>query len=113
MRLMKRRKYLYVDDQDGLDDPISGVANLFDASVVMIVSMIIALFTAYHMMEFLDPSAEVTVTKKKADGTIEIISKKGKEIKVTRATTQQLSGAGTRLGTAYQLGNGRVVYVPE
>jgi hypothetical protein len=28
-------------------------------------------------------------------------------------TDRSLSGAGTRLGTAYRLANGQVVYVPE
>ncbi|MEK7812802.1 MAG: DUF2149 domain-containing protein, partial [Candidatus Desantisbacteria bacterium] len=52
-------------------------------------------------------------TKKTADGRIEIVTKKGREIKVQKVTDKQLSGEGTRLGTAYQLKDGKVVYVPE
>lgn len=96
-----------------LEDPISGVANLFDAGVVFIVCMMIALFMAYNMLDMLNPESEMTITKKTADGRIEIITKKGKEIKVRKVTDRRLSGEGIRLGTAYQLKDGRVIYVPE
>lgn len=112
MRFLKRRRRFEKYDEP-LEDPISGVANLFDASVVFIVSMMIALFMAYNMIDLLDPKSEVTITKKGADGRIEMIVKKGKEIKVRKVTDKRLSGEGTRLGTAYQLKDGKVVYVPE
>lgn len=96
-----------------LEDPISGVANLFDVSVVFIVSMMIALFTAYNMLDMMDPKSEMTIIKKGADGRIEIITKKGKEIKVQKVTDKRLSGEGERLGTAYKLKDGKVIYVPE
>jgi hypothetical protein len=55
----------------------------------------------------------VTITKKTADGKIEMVTKKGKEIKVTKVSNKELEGSGERLGTAYQLEDGKVVYVPE
>ena len=94
-------------------DPLAGVANLFDASIVLIVSMMIALFMSYNMLEMMDSKSEVTITKKNEQGEIEVITKQGKEIKVQKVTDQKLSGEGMRLGTAYQLSDGRVVYVPE
>ncbi|MEW6675696.1 MAG: DUF2149 domain-containing protein [Nitrospirota bacterium] len=112
MRFLKRKRIREHINQP-LEDPLSGVANLFDASVVFIVSMMIALFTAYNMLDLVNPKSEVTITKKTADGKIEIITKKGKEIKVQKVTDRRLSGEGIRLGTAYQLKDGRVVYVPE
>ncbi len=112
MKFLKRRRRFERYEQP-LDDPIAGVANLFDASVVFIVSMMIALFMAYNMLDLLDPKSEVTITKKTSDGKMEIITKKGKEIKVQKVTDKRLSGEGTRLGTAYQLKDGKVVYVPE
>lgn len=111
MRLLSQRRRFALDG-GALEDPISGVANLFDASIVFIVSMMVALFMAYNMMDLLDPSSEVTMMKKNANGEMEIITKKGKEIKVSKVTDQKLSGRGERLGTAYQLPDGRVVYVP-
>jgi len=112
MRFMKRKKIARGFEQP-LEDPISGVANLFDASIVFIVSMMIALFMAYNMIDLLDPKSEMTITKKTPDGKIEIITKKGKEIKAKRVTDKEISGEGTRLGTAYQLKDGKVIYVPE
>ena len=94
-------------------DPLAGVANLFDASIVLIVSMMVALFMSYNMLELLDAKSQVTVTKKNERGEIEVMTKQGKEIKVQKVTDQKLTGEGTRLGTAYQLSDGRVVYVPE
>ena len=44
---------------------------------------------------------------------MEIITKKGREIKVQKLTKEMAQGQGTRLGTAYRLKNGKVVYVPE
>jgi len=112
MSFLKRRgrfdKY-----EEPLEDPISGVANLFDVSVVFIVSMMIALFMAYNMLDMMDPKSDMTIMKKKSDGTMEIISKKGKEIKVQEVTDKRLSGQGERLGTAYKLKDGKVIYVPE
>jgi len=112
MRFLRRQRRFDRYEQP-LEEPISGVANLFDASVVFIVSMMIALFMAYNMLDLLDPRSDVTFTKKTPDGKLEIITKKGREIKVQKVTDKKLSGEGTRLGTAFQLKDGRVVYVPE
>ncbi|AEB08236.1 DUF2149 domain-containing protein [Desulfobacca acetoxidans] len=112
MSLLKRQRRFDRYDEP-LEDPISGVANLFDASVAFIVSMMIALFMAYNMLDMMNPKSEMTITKKNADGQMEIITKSGKEIKVKKVTDKKLSGEGVRLGTAYQLKDGRVVYVPE
>ncbi|ABQ24983.1 DUF2149 domain-containing protein [Geotalea uraniireducens] len=112
MRFLKRRNRFEKYDEP-LEDPIAGVANLFDVSVVFIVSMMIALFMAYNMLDLMDPKSEVTITKKTANGGIEVITKKGKEIKVRKVADKRLSGEGERLGTAYQLKDGKVIYVPE
>ncbi len=112
MSFLKRRGRFDRYDEP-LEDPISGVANLFDVSVVFIVSMMIALFMAYNMLDMMDPKSEMTIMKKSADGKVEIVTKKGKEIKVQKVTDKRLSGQGERLGTAYKLKDGKVIYVPE
>jgi len=112
MSFLKRRGRFDKYDEP-LEDPISGVANLFDVSVVFIVSMMIALFMAYNMIDMMDPKSEMTIMKKGADGKVEIVTKKGKEIKVQKVTDKRLSGEGQRLGTAYKLKDGKVIYVPE
>lgn len=110
MRYLKRRRADYGAHGE---DPLAGVANLFDASIVFIVAMMLALFSAWNMLDLLDPDAEVTIARKGADGKVEVLTKKGAEIRVTRVSDKPLAGSGKRLGTAYQLPDGKVVYVPE
>lgn len=98
-----------VDDED----PLAGVANLFDVSVAFIVALLIALFALFSSGAMLDKNSSVTMVKTSSDGSTEIITKEGAEIKVQKVTDKSLSGQGTRLGTAYRLANGQVVYVPE
>ena len=98
-----------VDDED----PLAGLANLFDVSVAFIVALLIALFALFSSGAMLDKNSSVTMVKTTSDGSTEIITKEGAEIKVQKVTDKSLSGQGTRLGTAYRLANGQVVYVPE
>ncbi len=112
MRYLNRRRFSG-PGHNADDDPLAGVANLFDASIVFIVAMMLALFSALNMLDLLDPKSEVTIAKKGADGRVDVLTKKGAEIKVSRVSDKPLSGAGKRLGTAYQLPDGKVVYVPE
>jgi hypothetical protein len=95
------------------DDPLAGIANLFDVSVAFIVALLIALFALFSAGSLLDPGSDVTIVKQSASGEMEIITKKGTQISVQRVTDRNLSGAGTRLGVAYRLPSGQVVYVPE
>ncbi len=96
-----------------LEDPMSSVANLFDVSVVFIVALIFALISAFNMLDMFDPDSEVTYTKQSSNGEIQMVTKKGKEVKVEKVTPNDASGKGVRLGTAYKLENGQVIYVPE
>jgi hypothetical protein len=112
VRYMNRNRRGRFGESAG-EDPLAGVANLFDASIAFIVAMMLALFAAWNMLDLLDPNSEVTIAKKTADGRVEVITKKGPEIKVSRVSDKPLSGEGKRLGTAYQLPDGKVVYVPE
>ena len=95
------------------EDPLSGVANLFDVSVVFIVSLMITLFSVYRMGDLVDPETEVTMVKTTQDGGQEIIVKKGPKIEARKITNDTMSGEGVRLGIAYQLANGEIIYVPE
>jgi hypothetical protein len=95
------------------EDPLAGIANLFDVSVAFIVALLIALFALFSAGAMLDKRSNVTIVKQTDDGQIEIVTKRGTEIKVQKVTDRTLSGQGVRLGTAYRLANGQVVYVPE
>jgi hypothetical protein len=95
------------------EDPLAGVANLFDVSIVFIVGLMITLFSVYNMGDLMNGQSEVTMVKTDANGQQEIIVKKGSEIKAYKLSGQTGAGDGTRLGTAYKLANGQVIYVPD
>src|SRR3972149_6490174 len=104
MRYLKKRRRVIGKEVDlHQEDPMSGVANLFDVGVVFIVGLIGALISAYSLLDFLSPKTEITMVKNNDDGRVEIVTKKGKQIKVEKVTDKNCQGEGTRLGTAYRL----------
>jgi hypothetical protein len=100
-------------EESAEEDPLSGVANLFDVSVVFIVGLMITLFSVFRMEDLVDSNSEVTMVKTNAKGEQEIIVKKGTTITAYKMTGETRSGNGERLGTAYRLANGQIIYVPE
>ncbi|MBW2014861.1 MAG: DUF2149 domain-containing protein [Deltaproteobacteria bacterium] len=95
------------------NDPMTGVANLFDIGLVFIVGLIVTLFTAYHLQDLFSEKSEITILKKSENAELEIITKKGKKIKAIKVTKKKVQGRGERLGIAYRLEDGTMVYVPE
>ena len=94
------------------EDPLSGVANLFDVALVFIVALFLSLMATFQVLDFFDPESEVTVMKKVKDQW-QIITKKGNEVKVKKVTDKTVGGEeGLMLGTAYQLKDGRVICIP-
>ena len=107
------RKKSFLSEEFVEDDPISSMANLFDVSIVFIVALFFALFMAYSTLDLFNPDSELIITKTAPNGEIQIITKKGKEIKIEKVTETSESGKGVKLGTAYKLENGKVIYIPE
>ena len=103
------RKFLGVSDED----PLGGVANLFDVAMVFAVALILALFQALRVPELLTSRDEVTLVKNPGKPDMEIITKKGVQIETYRMTPEDMQGEGQRLGICYRLANGEVVYVPD
>jgi len=95
------------------EDPLAGVANLFDVSVVFIVGLMITLFSVYRIGDLMDSQSEVTMVKTDAQGQREIIVKKGTKITAYKVTGDTAAGDGERLGVAYRLADGQIIYVPE
>jgi hypothetical protein len=110
---MGRFLKLAAPEEPAEEDPLAGVANLFDVSIVFIVGLMITMFSVYNMGDLIDSSSEVTMVKTNAKGEQEIIVKKGQEIKAYKMTDQTGKGDGERLGTAYRLANGQIIYVPD
>jgi hypothetical protein len=95
------------------DDPMTGVANLFDIGLVFIVGLLMTLFSAYRLQDLFDQTSEMTIMKQSAAGQMEIITKKGTQVKAMKVSRSKASGKGERLGLAYRLEDGSMVYVPE
>lgn len=110
MRSGRSRKRLIQDEEE---DPLGGVANLFDAAMVFAVALLIALVISASVPELLNPTANITVVKNPGKENMQVIIKKGQEVKVMNMTEEVASGQGIKLGTAYRLATGEVIYVPE
>jgi hypothetical protein len=95
------------------NDPLTGLANLFDLLLVFIVGLLLMVLTALNMQDVFSEKSNFTIMKQNSAGHLEIITKQGKHIKASRVTDVQAEGRGMRLGTAYKLEDGSMVYVPE
>jgi hypothetical protein len=112
-RRMSSRAKAFGDQAFRDDDPMTGVANLFDIGLVFIVGLLMTLFSAYRLQDLFDQTSEMTIMKQKASGEMEIITKQGTKIKATKVTREKAKGMGNRLGVAYRLEDGSMVYVPD
>lgn len=85
------------------EDPLDGMANLFDLGVVFALGFGIAVLAR---------AAQDTSTYA-AQAHSAPVPDRTQPIERFRSTNDQLGGNGQRLGTAYRLANGEVVYVPD
>lgn len=108
---MKRRRLIGSDEDN---DPMSVVGNLFDVAMVFSVALMVALVTRFDMTEMFSQE-DFTIVKNPDKENMEIIVKEGHKIdKYTPSDDQGQSGRrGKRVGTAYELENGEIIYVPE
>jgi hypothetical protein len=90
------------------------VSNLFDVAMVFAVALMVALVTHFNMTEVFSKE-DYTIVKNPGKENMEIITKEGQNIRrYTPSENQQSSQKkGKRVGVAYELENGEVIYVPE
>ena len=107
---MKRNRLLHGGDED----PMGTLANLFDVAMVFAVALMVALVTRYNMTELLG-TEDFTMIKNPGKDDMEIITKEGQQIqRYTPSADQESSGRkGRRVGVAYELEGGEIIYVPE
>ena len=108
---MRRNLLRRADD----DDPMSVVSNLFDVAMVFAVALMVALVTRYNMTEMFSKE-DFTIVKNPGKPDMEIITKEGEKINRYTPSDEQNSSdskLGRRVGTAYELENGEIIYVPE
>ncbi|WP_072396055.1 DUF2149 domain-containing protein [Hyphomicrobium sp. CS1GBMeth3] len=96
----------------GDDDIVSAVANLFDVGIVLALGFMVALISALNLLDVFAPDQKVTITKERADG-LEITIREGRKTTIRRLSKTVGSGDGARVGVAYRLEDGSIVYVPE
>ncbi len=109
---MARRAGIFEQLQETDNDPLSGMANLFDLAMVFAVALMVAMVVYFKMPELLSPD-DFTMIKNAGKENMEIIVKKGREITKYKGTPKQGQGKGKRVGAAYELEDGRIIYVPE
>lgn len=110
-----RRKHRSTLLQDDDNDPLSVVVNLFDVAMVFAVSLMVAMVMHMNMAEVFGQE-DFTIVKNPGKENMEIIMKEGKEINTYKASGEKTDGDGSqghRIGTAYQLEDGRIIYVPD
>lgn len=109
-----RRRRMLGSDED--HDIMGSVANLFDVAMVFAVALMVALVSRYNMTEMFS-TQDFTMVKNPGKDNMEIVTKKGQKIqRYTPSSDQSNASSGTKgkkVGVAYQLDNGEVIYVPE
>lgn len=108
-----RRRRLIGKEED--NDPMSVVGNLFDVAMVFAVALMVALVTRYDMTEMFSKE-DFTIVKNPGQENMEIITKEGEKISRYTPSENQDDASGQRgrrVGVAYELENGEIIYVPE
>lgn len=108
---MKRNLLKKEDD----NDPMSVVGNLFDVAMVFAVALMVALVARFNMTEMFSKE-DFTMVKNPGTEKMEIITKKGEKIEKytpSEDSPSDKSSRGKRVGTAYQLESGEIIYIPE
>lgn len=95
----RRRAPLQAESED---DPLAGLPNLFDVAIVFAVALMVAMATAYRV-----PLADLAAPN---DGAV--TDPEASPIVVERQGRVSV-GPGERVGVAYQLPSGEIVYLPD
>lgn len=107
------RRNLLRKEED--NDPMSVVSNLFDVAMVFAVALMVALVSRYNMTEMFSQE-DFTMVKNPGKENMEIITKEGEKINrytPSEDTSSQNGKKGKKVGIAYELENGEIIYVPE
>ena len=98
-----------LEDEDG-DDPILSVVNIVDVFLVIIAVLLISI-----LENPVNPFAlqNAVIIKNPGETNMEMIVKKGKELRNYKSTGRIGEGQGSKAGVAYRLKDGTMIYVPE
>lgn len=103
-----KRRLSILENED--DDPILSAINLVDVFLVAIAILMIGMSN--------DPlrqlmNEDLTVIRDAGKPTMEVLVKQGESLSRFQSTGASIEGNGTKAGTAYQLSDGTMVYVPS
>ena len=103
---MRRTNRLIKNSADD-HDPVSMLTNLFDVAMVFAV-------VKFNMTEIFSKE-DYTIVKNPGKDNMEIITKEGQTINRYKPSENQESTGkkGRKVGVAYELENGEIIYVPE
>lgn len=110
MKCRRGRYSPFSHDED--IDPMAMLTNLFDVAMVFAVALMVAFAIRSSMTEFLTGD-DATFVKNAGKSDMEIIVKKGNQVTRYKSEAQGGNGKGRKVGIAYELENGEVIYVPE
>ncbi len=95
------------------DDPLAGLVNLFDLWMVFSIALLLALVGNMQQSgRVFGDVDQRKVANSDAKG-LEPVNPAARLLERFRPSNDELTGEGERLGTAYRLKSGEVVYVPE
>jgi len=97
-------------DDDAGDDPLLSLVNLIDVFLVLVAALLLAAADS-PASPFAGPRA--TVIRNAGEAYMEIVVRDGERVERYRADGSSGHGAGVRVGAAYRLPDGSLVYVPE
>lgn len=100
----KRRPW----EQTADDDPGSGLLNLFDVWIAFAAALLLAIVSFKSQ-----PALHTHPDGEKRTPAMETVASQGTPLERYRASEETVGGDGERLGTAYRLKSGEVIYVPE
>ena len=109
---MRRRRERFGEESS---DPLDSLATLFELAMVLAVALLTMIAVRFNMTEMFSDK-DFTMVKNPGKANMEIITKSGQRIEKYQATDKRSGdsqGNGKRVGTAYQLENGEIIYVPE
>jgi len=109
MKYMNRKTEMSDEDED----PLSGVANLFDAAMVFALGLMVMLLIYMSVPELLTQT-DVTIVKNPGTPEMQVIVKHGEEIETLNVTDDMVEVEISKvLGTIGETVGGATVYVPE
>ena len=94
------------------DDPLAGLINLFDLWMVFSIALLLSLATCLKLPPAISSATAATAEDAPRSPLRQILDR-ARKLPHYRVSREELNGDGVRLGTAYRLPSGDVVYVPD